>query len=400
MNLYNLCVTSNDSSIRRVLVVGMLDSVHMYRWLSQFTDSDVIFKLLPSKKFKRIHPGIIELVKSDSHKFQIATYGFTRAMLGYQDYFLNFSIQWLVKFNFRKRLLEKSIHSWRPHIVHGIEIQGAGYLIDSIISEKYLNEEKSIKFIITNFGSDIYYFQHKSDHREIISRLLSKIDYYSAECERDYSLAKDLGFKGKFLDCMPNAGGFDNVGRETQIGFQDRNLILFKCYGGEFGLGKLAVKIARKVLDTNSQISIFLYSVTQDLVQLVINLEKEFPNRLKYSTTKNPLTHRQMLDKFKLAKIYVGLSRSDGIGTSFLESLVYGAYPIQTDTSCISEWIKKGVIASQVSQDEDNILNEINRILYSRNFKEEHFQDSNLLIARKELDSKVLKLKAVNYYKI
>ncbi len=391
---------ANEYRNKRVLVVGMLDSVHMYRWLSQFIDSDVIFKLLPSKKFKKIHPGIIELIKRDSIKFQIATYGFTRTMLGYQDYFLNFSVQRLLKFNFRKRLLEKSIENWKPHIVHGIEIQGAGYLIESIIAEKKIYRKNGIKFIITNFGSDIFYFQHKNGHREIISRLLSKIDYYSAECERDYSLAKELGFRGKFLDCMPNAGGFDNVGSERLIRFQDRNLILFKCYGGEFGHGQLAINIARQVLNTNSQISIFLYSVTQDLLQLVINLENEFPHRLKYSTTNRPLTHRQMLDKFKLAKIHVGLSRSDGIGTTFLESLVFGAYPIQTDTSCISEWIKKGVIASQVTQDQNYILNEIERILDSNKFKEVHFQDINLLIATRELDSKVLKLKAVNYYKI
>jgi glycosyltransferase involved in cell wall biosynthesis len=46
-----------------------------------------------------------------------------------------------------------------------------------------------------------------------------------------------------------------------------------------------------------------------------------------------------MLNLFSKARIYVGLSKSDGISTSMLEAMALGAFPIQTDTSCASEWI-------------------------------------------------------------
>jgi hypothetical protein len=49
-----------------------------------------------------------------------------------------------------------------------------------------------------------------------------------------------------------------------------------------------------------------------------------------------------MYENFANSRIYIGASRSDGISTSFLEALVLGAYPIQTNTSCGNEWVEKG----------------------------------------------------------
>ena len=62
---------------------------------------------------------------------------------------------------------------------------------------------------------------------------------------------------------------------------------------------------------------------------------------------------------FRSARIYIGLSRSDGISTSFLEALTTGTYPIQSDTSCAQEWVAKGVIASIVRLDKEEILREL-----------------------------------------
>jgi len=37
---------------KRILIVAMLDSVHTFRWLSQFKDSEIDFIIFPSKKHK------------------------------------------------------------------------------------------------------------------------------------------------------------------------------------------------------------------------------------------------------------------------------------------------------------------------------------------------------------
>jgi glycosyltransferase involved in cell wall biosynthesis len=46
-----------------------------------------------------------------------------------------------------------------------------------------------------------------------------------------------------------------------------------------------------------------------------------------------------MIQHFAEARIYVGISLSDGISTSLLEAMATGCYPIQTDTSCANEWL-------------------------------------------------------------
>ena len=46
--------------------------------------------------------------------------------------------------------------------------------------------------------------------------------------------------------------------------------------------------------------------------------------------------------RFGAARIHVGLSISDGISQSLIESMVMGAFPIQSCTACANEWIENG----------------------------------------------------------
>ena len=46
-----------------------------------------------------------------------------------------------------------------------------------------------------------------------------------------------------------------------------------------------------------------------------------------------------MYGLFSKAKVYIGISKSDGISTSLLEAMALGAFPIQSNTSCANEWI-------------------------------------------------------------
>ncbi len=55
------------------------------------------------------------------------------------------------------------------------------------------------------------------------------------------------------------------------------------------------------------------------------------------------MSHEDMLAEFGRARAYVGVSRSDAISTSVLEAMTMGAFPIQTDTSCCTEWFEDGV---------------------------------------------------------
>jgi hypothetical protein len=248
--------------------------------------------------------------------------------------------------NLRAQYLRKISTKNKYDFVHALEIQGAGYLCDEAITKK------DFKFILTNWGSDIFYFQHLPEHLPKIKSALAKADLYSAECQRDYKLATNLGFIGDQLPCIPNGGGLV-IGETLSIGIptSTRKNIVVKTYGGTFGRGGLAIEAVGKVMESHSDLTVYFYSVTEDLLSKVLDLKSKFGARVSYSTLKKPISHRQLESIFAMSRIYVGCSISDGISTSFLEALTKGVYPIQTNTSCAGEWIDKGAVASLINLD-------------------------------------------------
>jgi len=329
----------------------MLDSIHAARWLNQFTDQDIDFVLYPSKKFKRIHPKIAILISSNSQaRFSVAHPVKILRFIGYLDFAYFVQLSCMLRRNLRAWYLRKVMHNGGFDFVHALEIQGAGYLCDEAI------KNRDFKFILTNWGSDIFYFQHLPEHLPRIKSVLAKADLYSAECKRDYRLAQDLGFKGEQLPCIPNAGGLvfsENL--EIGIPTGERKNIVVKTYGGTFGRGELAIKAVTRVLSENKEITAYFYSVTDDLVEQVNELAITFGSRVKFSTTKSPISHEKLSEIFKNSRIYIGCSVSDGLSISFLEALVNGVYPIQTNTSCAGEWLLKGAMASVIDLNEEQL---------------------------------------------
>ena len=153
----------------------MFDSIHAGRWLSQFVDQEIDFTLFPSKKFKKIHPKLEELLLSNMG----ATYSIAHPikvvkLLGYLDFLFFVQFSKILRKNSRAFYLRRFIYKNDFDFVHALEIQGAGYLCDEAI------KSKNFKFILTNWGSDIFYFQHLEEHLPRIKSALSKADLYSA----------------------------------------------------------------------------------------------------------------------------------------------------------------------------------------------------------------------------
>jgi hypothetical protein len=378
--------------MKKVLVIGMLDSVHFYRWLSQFTDQQVDFTIYPSTKFRSMHPELVKLLKANDN-FHLTRIRFM-GINGYKEYFINNYLSRVFKrFSSAKRL-NRIINKYDFDYIHALEIQGAGYLLRDAYHYKSSNFPK---IIITNWGSDIYYFEKDPVHKDEIQSVLKIADYYSAECHRDYELALRNGFKGKFLPINPNAGGFKrDIFQINLKNSSDRNLIIAKCYGGNFGLGHLIIQAVDRYFEVNNKISIFFYSVTPDLIYLVNELTKKYPKRVNFSTVRNKLTIDDMYEKFGNAKIYVGASKSDGISTSFLEALVLGAYPIQTKTSCGNEWVDKGFHATIIETTADAVFNALMQLDQSENL--DYIRKANKFLAMKYLDFETIKLESLGFY--
>ena len=378
---------------RKILIIGMFDSIHLARWLSQFENEKIDFVLFPSKKFKYVNYDLLKLVTSQ----KIASYRFAKPYfvfkyIGFMDYFLVSNFK-LLKLNLKLLFLRRIIHKNIFDYIHAIELQGAAYLYD-LLPEQI---QDLTSLIVTNYGSDIQYFQDIPEHQEKIRSVLSKADFYSAECQRDYESALKLGFKGKFLPCIPNAGGFKNeIFKLNLVPSTERNLIMAKCYGGTFGLGGLIIDALEKFLRNNPDVKIVMHSVTDDLLNKSKYLQATFPNQVVVYTVREKIPRYKILDYLSKSRIYIGASRSDGISTSFLEALCLGAFPIQTDTSCANEWIELGFFGSIIRPATSEIFTAINVSYFDK--KLENKRIKNLESAKRYLSYDLIQLQAIKFY--
>lgn len=328
----------------KILVVCMLDGVHSARWLAQFKDEDLEFLLFPSSPNRRIHPLIQILVTGNSKaKFSLFP---GSAIIGLPLWALDQVSGNLL----RGKLLSMSIRSFRPQVLHALELTNAGY-----ISMRALRHRKpaGLEFIATNWGSDIHWFQRFPAHRRKLERLLAITDKYSCECERDVRLAKELGFRGEVLPVIPNAGGFSSslLGEATPL-LADRKIIAVKGYHGWAGRAKVALDALELLMCEVAGFEIVVFSANLATARHARKISKRTGLRITVHK-KFDLSHEQMLNLFSRARIYIGLSVTDGISTSMLESMAMGSVPVQSSTSCCEEWFSdSGVSVPGLGVDE------------------------------------------------
>ena len=104
-----------------------------------------------------------------------------------------------------------------------------------------------------------------------------------------------------------------------------------------------------------------------------------------------------MISEFGKSRIYVGCSASDGISTSFLESLITGCYPIQTNTSCANEWVDRGALASIIPLNSKILMSEIERALLDDQLVNQA-SIANLHVAQNYLSFSTIQRQSLKFY--
>jgi hypothetical protein len=177
-----------------------------------------------------------------------------------------------------------------------------------------------------------------------------------------------------------------------------RKNIVIKTYGGTFGRGELSIIAVGRILEEFHSFTAFFYSVTDDLLEKVKAIVQEFPERVQFTHQSAPIASEALATIFQNSRAYIGCSVSDGISTSFLESLVSGAYPIQTNSSCASEWVTSGAVASVIPLDLEILTKELRRAL-SDDELVNRAQKTNRDLSVELLEFGVIKSKALTFYK-
>ena len=112
---------------------------------------------------------------------------------------------------------------------------------------------------------------------------------------------------------------------------------------------------------------VVVYSATQKAQKLVRQIRKTTDINIR-SIPKKKLSHREMIELFSSARVYVGISESDGISTSMLEAMATGCFPIQTTTACVEEWIEDGVSGLFINRlDVNTVVEAIRRAINDDN---------------------------------
>ena len=322
----------------KVVVIGMFDSIHFARWLEQFSDEEIDVYLFPSSPHRRIRPELLSLLKTPSvasfylfrwHRLSLFVWLFDLVLSG----------------ALRGYILSLFLRSKSPDIAHAIEIQGAGY---ALLTALRLPRTPKSRVVVTNYGSDLFWFGRFPKHRRRISELLSLTDLYAAECNRDLELARDFGYAGSFHTVHPNAGGFQKDALNSPlIGRSERNLIAVKGYHGWAGKAVLGLRAIAKDKELYQGHKIVVFSANARTVLSAIGLRIFSKMDISFHR-KGSLSHKEMLELFSSAIIYVGISETDGISTSMLEAMSQGAIPVQSGTSCCDEWfVDSGAIIAR-----------------------------------------------------
>jgi glycosyltransferase involved in cell wall biosynthesis len=366
----------------RILLVGMADSIHLARWVAQFDGSDFVFEIVSSSPHKKLIKGLSDRIDGSS---TVSISWISRHLstpMWWADRFLS---DWV-----RGVLIAIRVLKFRPDIVHVHEFQNAGYATRR--AYQLLNKNHP-KLLLTNYGSDIYWFSKIPKHLKRIKSLLEKADGYSAECLRDYKLAAEISSGYQAMPLIPTAGGL----QVSTLDHKKRLKIAVKGYENIWGKALVVLEALKGISDHIGDYEIVFFGADKPLIEQA-KIASRTTNLRITAIGSGGLDHGGVLKLFSESEIYIGHSLSDGISTSMLEAMAMGAIPIQTCTSCADEWIVNEKTGFIVAPNDVNSLRQCVLKIVNGDFDTNKARLENFETIKSRYEGKTLKRIAFSYY--
>ncbi len=387
-----------------ILFVAQAVSIHTARWISQLEDQgwDIhLFDMLGSFP----HPGLRGITEYSllfprriPASGRPVSYGHPFFLRRGWDPFPLSAAGFLIRrvFRGRARRLADIIQNLKPDIVHSLELQTESYHV--LDAARLLGGSLGAPWIVTTWGSDIFYFQHFPQHLNKIKELLRKCDYLIPDCRRDEALAREYGFAGIVPFILPGAGGYpiERMRRLMSPGsVSARRVIMLKGYQGWAGRALTALDALEACADLLEGYEIVIYAASRAVVQKAQALQRAGQVRMRV-LPRSP--HETILENFGRARLAIGVNSTDGIPNAMLEAMTMGAFPVQSDTESTAEWITDGENGLLVhSDDPGDIAKAIRRALTDDALVENAAKLNAQLVARR-LDISVIKPRVVEMY--
>jgi glycosyltransferase involved in cell wall biosynthesis len=384
----------------KLLIVTETASMHAARWVNQLKDTgwDVhVFQALAAGStvseefvFGSLHVPLITKVSGNAKCLTTLPPEKYYWLAEYEKIYPG-----LLQYLHEKYLL-KLLNEWQPDIIHslGLNINWNNICLPVLRVLHDHNLKKRPRWLYSTWGTDLDFFaKMSSENRKGVEDVLKNVDYLVTECERDFLLSKEMGFKGKFLGYFT---GFGGINTELLDRFNatpkasTRKTILLKGRsiddGDPVGRAMTAIKAFKLCEDLLGDYRIVIGSATS-----AVNMHNEV-ELLRATTDLNVqilsyLPYDMLMDIYASARVYISLTVNDGIPSSILEAMSAGAFPIHSDLEPIREIItdkESGLLvdpedimavagALRISLTDDHLVDQaesINKKLISEKFSE------------------------------
>tara|TARA_B100000678_G_scaffold235973_1_gene205466 strand:+ start:431 stop:1561 length:1131 start_codon:yes stop_codon:yes gene_type:complete len=368
---------------KKILMVSM-PSLHFFRWVDQLKDSDFEvywFDITGSgKSIERIN--WVHQITKWKMRWDFPGRIFIKSK------FPNL-YRCLQKINERSisSEFEKKIVEIKPDLVHSFALYVACTPILSVM-KKY----DQLKWIYSSWGSDLFYFQHKTNYLADIKNVLKRVNYLITDCKRDFIIAEKHGFGGQFLGVFPGGGGFKleeiNTYKKSK---EDRNVILIKGYQGRSGRAIPVLKAIIKLKGELQSYQIVVFGADMEVLQWVNQTDLINWNNFKIF---GRITHNEVLKLMGKSKIYIGNSNSDGMPNTLLEAICLDVFPIQSNPGGVTEEILLSMNDGYLISDCEN-ENEIKEHILKAIQKEHNYFEN---IVPEKYSFKTIKNKVLRCY--
>lgn len=287
--------------------------------------------------------------------------------------------------------LDEIITKIEPDVIHSFEMQSCSYPILAT-----MNKYSKITWIYSCWGSDLFFYKDIPFHFDRIKKVLKRVNYIHTDCERDFFLAKKLGFKGVYLGVIPGGTGY-NIEKLKKLRqpIEDRKIILLKGYQHIFGRALTVIKALENIQEKIKNFEVIVFGAHQPIIDYVE--ESKLPFKV---FNINSLEHEEVLELMGKSLLYIGNNISDGLPNTLLEAIVMGAFPIQSNPGGASAEIIVDSENGYLIEEPENIKEIQNFILSAiDNFdllKKAQVLNYNITASR--LDSDFNKNKVVEIY--
>lgn len=332
----------------KILIVAMR-SIHTIRWVSQLKDSghDVYW-------FDILNGGYIPewdwVTQHTNWRYKFGNFK--------GRYFIKRHIPWF------HRLFENSaeqkfiglLDEIKPDVVHSFVMYNCTVPLISI-----MKKNKHINWIYSAWGNDLYYYRNIATYKEDILKVLPRLDYMFADCHRDISIAKEMGFNGKSLGVFPTGGGYqlDKYDLFNQA-LEKRNIILIKGYEQRFGKAINVVLALKNIRDQLKNYEVIVFGADENFNTALFGI-----SNIDFIEIKQHISHNEVLALMGESLIYIGNSISDGMPNTLLEAIIMGSFPIQSNPGGATEEIIQNNVNGLLIENPESIEEIQERVLFA-----------------------------------